>query len=280
MPIGIASAAPVSTSTAARQAGTCPISGKPLALPGGALRYNHAMPRHAAPPATSDTTGALRADELRSTDYPAREFRATRRLVLRELAYRHVPDLLQLGRQERVTAFLLDSPLRTLQEVAAVIVWANRLYASQPALGLWHASDHRGFVGLFSLTPDASGEIGIGARLLPRAWGRGYALEGAVALCDHAFATLRLPRLAGICHPDNRSVPPLLARLGFRATGTCTQAGQTALRFELARDDWRGLRPRREGRAAPSAHDVAGADSCTVNSRACDNAPLTHNSNL
>lgn len=206
--------------------------------------------------------GALRADELRRTDYPALEFLRTRRLVMHQLGYRHIPDLLQLGREERVTAFLLDSPLRTLPEVAGVIVWANRLYAAENALGLWLASDQRGSVGLFSLTPDPDGEIGIGARLLPRAWGRGYALEGAVALCEHAFSTLRLPRLVGICHPGNRSVPPLLARLGFRPGGAAVQAGHSALRFVLERGEWRGVLPRRPrcgDAAAQPAHGPQGA---------------------
>lgn len=190
-------------------------------------------------------TGALRADELRREDYPAGEFLRTRRLLLRGLGYRHVPDLLRLGREERVTQWLLDSPLRNLAEVAGVIVWANRLYAARPPLGLWHASDARGFIGMFSLTPDSDGETGIGARLLPRAWGRGYAIEGGVALCEHAFATLRLPRLVGLCDPQNRSVPPLLSRLGFRSDGDAMQGGQRALRFVLEREAWHGVLTRK-----------------------------------
>ena len=197
---------------------------------------------------TGAATGALRGDELRSKDYPACEFLRTRRLQLRGLGYRHVPDLLHLGREERVTQFLLDGPLRDLTEVAGVIVWANRLYTAQPSLGLWHASDHRGFVGMFSLTPDADGDTGIGARLLPRAWGRGYAIEGGAALCEHALATLGLPRLVGLCDPDNRSVPPLLARLGFRPDGEGMQSGQRALRFVLERGEWRGTLARRRPR--------------------------------
>ena len=190
----------------------------------------------------------LRADELRREDYPAREFLRTRRMLLREFGYRHMIDLLALGREERVTRWLIDGPLRTPADVVALVVTANRLYVEQPGLGYWHASSQdRGFIGLFSLTPQpGSDAIGIGARLLPRAWGGGYALEGGAALCEHAFATLRTPAVVGLCDPRNRSVPPLLTRLGFAADGHGEQFGKPALRFVLRREHWRGARGRRD----------------------------------
>nr|WP_255682261.1 GNAT family N-acetyltransferase [Luteimonas sp. BDR2-5] len=132
-----------------------------------------------------------------------------------------------------------------------LVVWANKLYRERPGLGLWHTRDRRGrFIGMFSLTPSGdAGDVAIGVRLLPGAWGRGYAIEGGAALCTHAFDTLELPRLIAQCAPDNRSVPPLLYRLGFRDAGTGEQFGNPALRFRLQRGDWSGLRPRgRRGR--------------------------------
>jgi RimJ/RimL family protein N-acetyltransferase len=190
----------------------------------------------------------LRPGELRREDYPAREFLRTRRMLLREFGYRHMIDLLALGREERITRWLLDGPLRTPADVVALIVAANRLYADQPGLGYWHASSRdQGFIGLFSLTPQPDSDlVGIGARLLPRAWGGGYALEGGAALCEHAFATLHAPAVVGLCDPRNRSVPPLLARLGFTADGYGEQFGKPALRFVLRREHWRGARSRRD----------------------------------
>lgn len=190
----------------------------------------------------------LRPDELRREDYPAREFLRTRRMLLREFGYRHMIDLLALGREERITRWLLDGPLRTPADVVALIVAANRLYVEQPGLGYWHASSRdQGFIGLFSLTPQpGSDAVGIGARLLPRAWGGGYALEGGAALCEHAFTTLCAPAVVGLCDPRNRSVPPLLARLGFAADGQGEQFGKPALRFVLRRGQWRGARGRRD----------------------------------
>ncbi len=184
---------------------------------------------------------------LESRDFPALEFLRTPRLVMRGLAYRHALDVLQLGLDARVERHLLDGQLNKLVDVVGLVVWVNRLYGERPGLGIWHTADDRSgaFVGIFSLMPEPDcDEIGIGTRLLPRYWGRGYALEGGVALCEHAFGSLHLPSLVGLCAPDNRSVPPLLARLGFVPDGEASQCGKPALRFVLRREDWRGVVPR------------------------------------
>ncbi|KPN16738.1 hypothetical protein AO715_01110 [Xanthomonas sp. Mitacek01] len=182
-------------------------------------------------------------------DYVDDEHLRARRIRLHGFAFRHMLDLLQLGREERVTRMLLDDPIATLDDAMGLVVWANKLYRERPGLGLWHTRDHAGrFIGLFSLTPSGdAGDIAIGVRLLPSAWGRGYAIEGGAALCAHAFGTLQLPALIAQCAPDNRSVPPLLLRLGFEETAQGAQFGNPARRFHLASQNWQGLRPRRAG---------------------------------
>jgi RimJ/RimL family protein N-acetyltransferase len=173
-------------------------------------------------------------------------FLETRRMQLRGLRHADVFDLQRLGRDARVSCALLDAPVDDIASAAALVETAQRVHRERPGLGLWRADDAQGFLGFFSLMAElAPGEVEIGARLLPRAWGRGYALEGAAALCEHAFATLGLVELWGLCDPANRSVPPLLARLGFTPDGTTEQAGRPALRMRLHRTDWRGVRPRR-----------------------------------
>lgn len=172
-------------------------------------------------------------------------FLRTRRMTLRRLRPSDVFDLQHLGRDARVARALLDAPVDDIASAAALIEAAARVHRERPGLGVWRADDARGFLGFFSLMAEFDpAETEIGTRLLPRAWGRGYALEGGEALCRHAFDTLGLPLLVGLCHPDNRSVPPLLARLGFQADGTTVQFDRPALRMRLAREDWRGLRRR------------------------------------
>ena len=188
----------------------------------------------------------------RAADFEAAPLLGTRRLLLRGLAYRDALDLLRLDREARVQELLLDAHVGSLAEVAQLIAWINRLYVERPGLGAWHAalrgpdgSTPAEFIGVFSLMPiQDSEDVEIGARLLPSAWGRGLALEAGEALCHYAFDRLQLQRLTGLCHPDNRSVPPLLRRLGFIDAGGCEHFGKPALRLELARDNWQGRRPR------------------------------------
>lgn len=176
-------------------------------------------------------------------------FLRTRRIALFDLAYDQTLDLLRLGLESRVARHILDAPLNTLPEIVGLIEHANRIALERPGFGIWYATGASGeFIGIFSLVPSTEvGEVEIGTRLLPRTWGRGYALEGGTALCDYAFNRLGLPRLIGLCTPENRSVPPLLQRLGFEPEGATTQFGKPALRFGLPRERWTGPRRRRAG---------------------------------
>lgn len=183
------------------------------------------------------------------SDYAGTELLRSRRMRLRGLRYADIFDLQRLGRDARTTRALLDAPVDSIAAAVALIDNANRVYRERRGLGIWRADDEHGaFIGFFSLMAELDpAEVEIGTRLLPRAWGRGYALEGGAALCAHAFDTLQLPMLVGLCDPRNRSVPPLLARLGFLGDGETEQFGNRALRFVLRREEWCGIRRRVRG---------------------------------
>lgn len=187
----------------------------------------------------SAATGAIAA----AVPWPPR----SRRIEMSELHPGQSLDLLRLGLESRVAEHILDAPLDTLREIVALVEHTQRIRREHPGLGIWYATAaHLGFIGIFSLVPSTEpGQVEIGTRLLPKAWGRGYALEGGTALCEHAFVRLGLPALIGLCTPGNRSVPPLLSRLGFEADGTTRQYDREALRFRLRREAWGGPRARR-----------------------------------
>ena len=186
-----------------------------------------------------------------NADHPGTPFLDTRRMRLSGLRHADLFDLVRLGRDLRVTRALVDAPVSDLHAAAALVDDANRIYREKPGYGLWRAGDRSGrFLGFFSLVCELDpAVVEIGVRLLPSAWGRGYALEGGEALCRHAFDTLGLARIEGLCAPENRSVPPLLARLGFVPDGEVEQFGNRARRFALVRCDWRGIRRRVRGDA-------------------------------
>lgn len=175
------------------------------------------------------------------SDFPAHRFLSTRRLHLRELCLADIPALTAMNADADVARSLVEPCPTDYLGVAKIIFHANACYLTRPGLGVWHASDHDGrFVGVFSLMPiEGSDEVEIGTRLSPRTWGRLYPIEGGRALCAHAFETVGLARLLGLCHPDNRAVPAILRRLGFTAAGETLHFGHRALRFVLRRDEWR-----------------------------------------
>ena len=56
----------------------------------------------------------------------------------------------------------------------------------------------------------------IGFAFLPQFLGRGHGLESAMAVREHAFETLRLPRLLAITSPHNTRSMHLLEKIGMR----------------------------------------------------------------
>ncbi len=199
-------------------------------------------------PSSGDDLGVVaqapddgRAPAASSSDFPARPFLSTRRLRLRELCLADIPSLTAMNADPDVARSLVEPCPIDYFGVAKIIFHANACYLTRPGLGVWHASDHDGrFVGVFSLMPiEGSDDVEIGTRLSPWTWGRLYPIEGGRALCAHAFGTVGLPRLLGLCHPDNIAVPAILRRLGFAADGETLHFGNRALRFVLTGEDWR-----------------------------------------
>jgi len=174
------------------------------------------------------------------TDFEGAEFLRTRRMVLRGLRLADIPALTALNADADVARWSLDPCPTDYFGVAKTVLGANECYVMQPGLGAWHASDRDGrFIGLFTLAHSLeTGDIEIGTRLLPSAWGRLYPVEGGRALCAHAFGTLRLDRILGMCHPQNLAVPAILRRLGFVADGDGPYFGGRASRFVLEREAW------------------------------------------
>lgn len=173
--------------------------------------------------------------------FPGAELLRTRRLRLRGLVLGDARELLWLHRDPRVSAHLLEPLVSTPVEAAALVIWANRVAQGRPGLGVWRVDDAGGFAGIYSLMPLPDGAVELGGSLLARAWGRLYPLEGGRALCRHAFETLRLPRLLGLCDPANRPVPAVLRRLGFSEAAPREHFGRRALCFEISSADWRAL---------------------------------------
>src|SRR6185295_11578367 len=117
----------------------------------------------------------------------------TRRLALREFGPQDHEALVRMHCEPRLRAHLVDDyPMHDAAVVRVFLERLARIYRRHEGLGIWHASLVEAqpvFAGWFNLMPMAErpGEVEIGSRLRPQAWGRGLSLEGGELLLDHAF---------------------------------------------------------------------------------------------
>lgn len=172
----------------------------------------------------------------------------TQRLALREFSPDDHDALLHMHREPRLRAHLVDDyPLHESAVVRVFLERIGQLYRRHEGLGIWHTTlqvPQPVFAGWFNLMPMAErpGEVEIGSRLLPLAWGSGLALEGGELLLEHAFERLALAHVWGICHPANRSAQAVLAALGFDELGVMRYDGSDASHWRIGMNAWRGLR--------------------------------------
>ena len=127
-----------------------------------------------------------------------------------------------LVRDPRVMRYIGDGRTLARAEVEERLQRSLRVYEIYPGLGRWYAlrRDTGAFIGWFVLNyVPKTIEVEVGYRLLPAAWGRGFATEGARALVRYAFDTLRLERIIGLTHPDNAASQRVLQKAGLKDAG-------------------------------------------------------------
>ena len=149
-------------------------------------------------------------------------FLETPRLSLRELRADDADDLYRLHRDPRVMRYIGNGSVGTRASVALTLDRAARHYRNYPGLGIWPAAerDSGEFIGWFCLKyVPQSVEIELGYRLLPEAWGYGYATEGASTLLRYGFEVLGLFRIIGLTHPGNTASQRVLRKAGMRDAG-------------------------------------------------------------
>jgi RimJ/RimL family protein N-acetyltransferase len=173
-----------------------------------------------------------------------RPWARTPRLALREFADADHDELIAMHREPRLREHLIDDyPLHQPAVARLFLQRIAQLYRVHEGLGIWHATrlqPEPRFAGWFSLMPMAGheGQVEIGARLLPHAWGLGLAMEGCEQLLTHAFHTLHRSHVWGVCHPANRSAQAVLRALGFEAMGLANYDGHHASHWRLDAHVW------------------------------------------
>ena len=142
----------------------------------------------------------------------------TERLLLRHATADDAAFVLGLLNEPSFLRFIGDRGVRTLDDAHRYI--ADRLVGSyeRHGFGMWVVErlDLAGPLGISGIVRrDTLPGPDIGFAFLPEHWGRGYAFESALAVRDHAFGALGLPRLLAIANQDNAPSIRLLERLGM-----------------------------------------------------------------
>ncbi len=144
---------------------------------------------------------------------------ATARCVLRPVTDADAPALHRQWNHPEVGRYLWDRRPVSPEQVAEVLRESHAAFA-ETGWGLWAVCVGDALVGCCGLRVSRQGDgIELLYALDRAAWGRGYALEAARAVLDHATATLGLPRVVAAANPANQASWRILERLGMRRTG-------------------------------------------------------------
>ena len=147
----------------------------------------------------------------------------TERLILRPWTEADLPDLYKLcsdpAVMEHFPSILSESETKA---------FLKRLIESYDEHGYTYFAciqkDTKAFIGFIGLAYQTyespfSPAVDIGWRLLPSAWGKGFATEGAKACLNYAFEVLKLDRVVAVCTLRNVNSERVMQRIGMTKRG-------------------------------------------------------------
>jgi RimJ/RimL family protein N-acetyltransferase len=95
--------------------------------------------------------------------------------------------------------------------------------------------ESRRFVGWTGLLcPEGWPAIEIASGITTQRWNKGFATEAATAVRNYAFATLRIPRLVSLIHPDNSASIRVAEKIGERFDHMLDFEGKTVRLYAIA----------------------------------------------
>jgi len=158
---------------------------------------------------------------MKPAKYPS-PWLETLRLELREFVAQDFEEFFRLDSDPRVMKYIARGVPLPRDDVARTFERVLRYPRLYPDLGLWRASrrDNGAYIGWFCFKyAGKAPDIEVGYRLLPDAWGQGFATEGATALVDWGFEDLGLHRIIGVTHPGNKASQRVLLKAGLADLG-------------------------------------------------------------
>jgi RimJ/RimL family protein N-acetyltransferase len=186
------------------------------------------------------------------------EFLRTERLILRRLTVSDADDLEALDGDAEVMAFITGGRPTPRAEIETSLRELIADYQRFHGLGRYAAIEAAtgAFLGWMSLRNDGSDEVDLGYRLNRRAWGHGFATEGARALITKAFtddfggARRPIQRVRSDTMAINARSRAVMERAGLRYVRTFhlhfedpipgTELGE--VEYAITRSEWLTLR--------------------------------------
>jgi [ribosomal protein S5]-alanine N-acetyltransferase len=146
----------------------------------------------------------------------------TERLLLRPMTLADADFILKLLNEPSFIRNIGDRRVRTMDDACSYIQNGPLKSYEKHGFGLFtivlrETGESIGMCGL--IKRDTLEDVDIGYALLPGYWSRGYALEAASAIRDHARDVIGLKRLVAIVDPTNASSIRVLEKLGMQFEG-------------------------------------------------------------
>jgi [ribosomal protein S5]-alanine N-acetyltransferase len=142
----------------------------------------------------------------------------TPRLLLRQFDVADAPLVYELNLHPEVVKYVHE-PVLENEAAALKIITDVILPQYKNKLGRWaiHNIANDEFIGWCGLKYlKESGEIDLGYRLHPKAWGKGYATEVANHVLEYGFKTLQLKEVIGRAHIENTASINVLQKIGMQ----------------------------------------------------------------
>lgn len=148
------------------------------------------------------------------------------RLMLRPVAERDLPDLLEINGDPEVTRFLPYATWQSLDDGAAWLRRMETLGSTGAGQQLVVARNEDGKVigtVLLFKFDEGSARVELGYVLGRQYWKQGLMREALEAVCAHAFSAMAIRRMEAEVNPMNHGSNALLQRVGFTLEGTMRQ---------------------------------------------------------
>ena len=141
----------------------------------------------------------------------------TPRLELRELDFSDAHFILELLNEEGFLRYIGDKGVRTLEDAREYISKGPMNSYERNGFGLYATCLRDGTpIGICGLVRrEGLDDPDVGFAFLSRHCSKGYAVESAAAVLDHARRVLNLPRIVAITSPENTKSIAVLEKIGL-----------------------------------------------------------------